>query len=810
MTRQKRTTESTAPQEKISPIVPDRFTYDVDSLENFLEIVFHAELDADEEILTFITKKVPGFPVTEDVLFDKLERTAGSRSLYYSTSTAHKSKDNELRNQKALFKRFYVLVLDDIGTKVEVAKLPKGFEPTYIIESSPGNFQYGYVLDTPLDVREQAETLVQLVYEAGYSDGGGRMANKLVRLPDGVNGKNNANQNWRVRLIHASGPLWSPTDILKTLDLGVEWADVVEDADAVIKSRANNGIGASAWSPIKPNLSTMDGIIDPVAEWLYDEKMVKQETNEWLTVKCPWADMHTDGGDWASYSPLGWGGPEWRSNRGFHCFHDHCKGRHAVEFLKYVSDANGPSMAVTEHAAHLLSSFVWDRINNGVWEVKGVHQPVFLTLDAFRNTYLGAKCRIPQIDKPSIMVAETTMFMTAPNRVDVEGQMYDPQTIDKITTDAHGKKWANVYTRPNWGDGDYDYADVSMFEDFLKYLIPNETDREFFLDWLAAKTHSMAFRGPAILMIAPSQGTGRTTLGDMVGRLFGRENVERVPFERLAGGGGGSTYNEWLVKPFIITDETFALGDDTNFYKVYERLKEIIDTKPQEVRINPKYGKQRFQITYTSYLMFSNHENAMSIADNDRRIYVLNNVVKPAEPGYFVWLNEWLEKGVWTRSVWRWLRQREVDIGSLLKPPEQNAAKTAMIEASQSGPDVLMKALLDNWPDKIVAYFQIKPLLAAFTHRLDFKDTKHADRVLKRVYGQATFAVPLVKEKLKIAGTSTRVRFVKTMHTRDDHQYTSAPNESATVRNMMVDTLTDKQVDAIKAAIEDALDENDF
>ena len=66
-----------------------------------------------------------------------------------------------------------MVVLADIGTKIPLAKIPKGFRPTYILDTSAANFQYGYVLEEPVRDLPAAAMLVQLMYESGLSDEGG-------------------------------------------------------------------------------------------------------------------------------------------------------------------------------------------------------------------------------------------------------------------------------------------------------------------------------------------------------------------------------------------------------------------------------------------------------------------------------------------------------------------------------------------------------------------------------------------------------------------------------------------------------------
>ncbi len=803
MTKKKPTKEKAAAQPQALPpiarIAPDKHHYDVDALSYFLQRVFHTEIAADEEVLTWITKSIPAYPMSEDEMLDKLERVPLPKALYYSTATTVRDPhDGELYNRKALFKRFHVLVLDDIGTKVDIDFLKSDFKPTYIIETSEGSYHYGYVLAEPITVLEQAEALVQLVYEAGYSDKGGKMANKLVRLPDGVNGKKGSKEFFPVRLVSFDGPLWTPTDILSVLDLGVTWAEIEADANLVSKQRANKGTGLTAWSPIRPNMPTVTGIIDPVVEWLYDMDMIKQETNEWLTVECPWCDQHTTGGDWASYSPLGWGGAAYERNRGFHCFHEHCHSRRGQDFVDFVAASDGPQVPVTERAAHLTSTYAFDPINNGVWQIKGVRQPVYIPLEGFKNLH-PEKAKVSFGDGKHRLVAETTLFIQSKARVVVRGQTYDPSDSSKLITDTDGTHRVNTYTIPPWGDGDYDKDHVATFKQFIGYLIPDEKAREFFLDWLAAKCQSMAFRGPAILMIAPMQGTGRSTLGNMLATMFSIENVEHVPFERLSRGSEG--YNDWITKPLIVTNETLALGSSDNYFKVYEKIKELIDTTPQMVRVNPKYGKQRFQITYSSFLLFSNHEGAMSVAEDDRRIYVIDNALKPESGEYFMKLNAWIRTD-WQRSVWRWLRVRDVNMETLVTPVEMTKAKRHMIDTHKQALDIAVETVLHSWPARVIATYQIKTLLMPFQMRFNLTDSTQLNKRINAAVRHGTDKLPtFAVDKYRLGAIVTRLRAVKKREPFADALEILAEIDKLPDDDMLV---------GIRQNISDALDLADF
>jgi hypothetical protein len=93
-----------------------------------------------------------------------------------------------------------VVVCDDVNTKA----IPPPLVPSYIIESSPNNYQWGYILQTPETDLNRAKYLTDLIATSGYSDPGASNAVRLVRLPSGTNTKNN--DSFKVNLQQ-----WSPS-----------------------------------------------------------------------------------------------------------------------------------------------------------------------------------------------------------------------------------------------------------------------------------------------------------------------------------------------------------------------------------------------------------------------------------------------------------------------------------------------------------------------------------------------------------------------------------------------------------------------
>lgn len=161
--------------------------------------------------------------------------------------------------------RTMCVVLDDCGTKVPLPTVP----PTWALESSPGNFQYGYKLAGGAEPAEAA-ALIEALAEAGHTDPGAKRADRVMRVPGSLNAKPK-NNGWRARVT-----IWSPGTVY-TLD-------TLAQAFAVTPGRA-------AQAPVDRH--AQEGP-DPKFDWLLGQGMVKDGPNPrgWYAITCPWEGNH--------------------------------------------------------------------------------------------------------------------------------------------------------------------------------------------------------------------------------------------------------------------------------------------------------------------------------------------------------------------------------------------------------------------------------------------------------------------------------------------------------------------------------------
>ena len=89
---------------------------------------------------------------------------------YFSLAVFRSDEAGQIRRQKTRFQALYAVMLDDIGTKVALERLT--LPPSWLLETSPGNHQAGYLLREPLTDGSVADRLMNAIVAAGLCDPG--------------------------------------------------------------------------------------------------------------------------------------------------------------------------------------------------------------------------------------------------------------------------------------------------------------------------------------------------------------------------------------------------------------------------------------------------------------------------------------------------------------------------------------------------------------------------------------------------------------------------------------------------------------
>jgi hypothetical protein len=193
-----------------------------------------------------------------------------------------------------------VVVIDDVGEKTDADSVRDCLgEPSFIVQSSPGSQQWGYLLHTPItdpDIMAQMQKALTIAFFGGIDPGQEALV-RYMRLPCGVN-----NKPTRVSANGGTAPAvymaaWNPTRRFHWQDMA---EDLGHDWDAA----------AGAHTQLASHVATMS-VSEAIERGDYILAafealgMIKgaQGSQGYIEVVCPWEHTHTKADDRTGWNP---------------------------------------------------------------------------------------------------------------------------------------------------------------------------------------------------------------------------------------------------------------------------------------------------------------------------------------------------------------------------------------------------------------------------------------------------------------------------------------------------------------------------
>ena len=282
--------------------------------------------------------------------------------------------------------------------------------------------------------------------------------------------------------------------------------------------------------------------------------------------------------------------------------------------------------------------------------------------------------------------------------------------------------WRNTAIEPKPGD-------FKWFLDHMRYLIPDDRERELAYDYLAYLVQCPGEKIHFAWVLQGGQGTGKSFVGRLMELIIGSKNVSRPSNAEIH-----SQWTSWQLRAqLVIIDEFMTRGRQD----MANKFKPLITD--HTLRIEEKYRPTYTLENRLNFLIFTNHKDAVKIEQGDRRYFVIFSPAVPRPADYYKDLFSFLnEDGA--AHVANWLSERDLSSFNAKGVAPDTSAKEEMQLATMSEAHRELWALYENGKSPftfdLVSMDQLKAGLsqgATFTKDLNGQLTKFVRDVLGAV-----------------------------------------------------------------------------
>jgi hypothetical protein len=575
----------------------------------------------------------------------------------------------------------YVLfmMLDDIGSKSKTPPL----DPTWILETSEGNFQWGYAFSEQPS-KGDFTAAIRAIADAGYTDPGACNAVRNVRLPGSVNMKPGRG-NFEARLVefHPTRE-YTLADICTALDVTPAEADTTANA------------------PIR----LADTGKDSVVMWMNDNGLVLSPANGegWMGVVCPNSAEHTDGNPEGRYKPL---------DRSYCCLHSHCVDLDSNKFLSWVAENGGPKVSaglrdelLAEKMSLTLSKltptdmFTDDatqriaeierkelgRIEKSEWYERFAYiqddESYFdlrdrreVSRQTFNALFRHIECKSIHTGRKveaSVCFDENRQAMGAKALVGITYAAGDDMLVSR-DGDLYGNRWRDA--RPEYVAGD-----VTPWLDHCETLIPEPSELNHLFDIMAFKVQNPKIKINHAVLHAGDQGSGKDTMwAPFIWAVCG----EHMKNHGLLDNDTMSSQFGYALESEILILNELKEPDARERRALANKLKPIIAAPPEMLTVNRK-GLHPYQMANRVFVLaFSNDPVPISLDSQDRRWFCVWSHAPRMAPQVAAKMWRWYRNGGFA-AVGAWLQARDVSHFNPGAAPALTEFKQNLVEHGMS------------------------------------------------------------------------------------------------------------------------------
>jgi hypothetical protein len=573
-----------------------------------------------------------------------------------------------------------VMMLDDIGTKSKTPPL----EPTWIMETSPGSFQWGYAFsDQP--TKAEFSAAIRAIADAGYTDPGACNPVRNFRLPGSVNLKPDRN-HFESRLVE-----FHPEREYSLPDICAALGVTPVEADSLT---------------LRPIRLADDGA-DDVMAWLSQQGLLLSRPNGegWAGVICPNSAEHTDGNPEGRYMP---------ASRAYCCLHSHCVDFDSRMFLQWVADNDGPAhnpglreellaqamdsalskltptVEYPNEAAKIIaeverkelgrveksewwSRFAYIQTDDAYFDLQDKRE---LTRGTFNALFRHISCKSIHNGRKVEASYSFDEHRQAKGAKSLVGVTYAAGADVLVARDGlpYGNRWRDARPTPVAGD-------VSPWLAHVERMVPEEFEREHLLNALAHKVQFPTHKINHAILMGGNHGSGKDTLFAPFFWAIGGEakaNCSLVKNEDLNSQWG------YALECEVMEIAELRQAEAKDRRALENTLKPIIAAPPELLMVNRKGMHPYMALNRVFVIAFSNERVAISLPSEDRRWFVLWCAAPKLPEAQAVSLWNWYQHRAGFEAVAHYLHTRDVSAWNPSAPPPMTEAKLIMVEHGMS------------------------------------------------------------------------------------------------------------------------------
>ncbi len=559
---------------------------------------------------------------------------------YFSISAFQPDEHKKYRRKKTQFAGQFAIAFDDVvaqptdgKTKAQIPWSQIKLAPSWVLETSEGNFQVGYILEKPITDLQTADALSKAIIRKGLSDpGAGGPSTRLMRLPCASNTK--AEPPFRCQM-----KLWEP-EKRYSLQQFMEVYGISLSETTKAKTVQCSYDGNAVWKP-KPSVNI-------VVESLRNHGLIKSEIESGkYDITCPWTEEHTDQVDsGACY----WEPDDEHPIGSFKCQHAHCQERNISDLLEflgidpeeaYMKDRifvnPGEINRIVEAAERILARTglfyqragrvvaVYQQLRSSVLKEVNIHD---LTLEMAKlsrwQRYDGrakrcvptdpsAKCLTALLESqnhkflPEIEAIARQPILQEDGKIDLE-RGYHPKTRLYCSYDAEKYQ---LEEKPFLDDALKALAELRKLLEEFQFEDYSSDESAALCAMLTASVRTLLPLAPMFLIKAHQPGTGKGVLSELISLMATAEKPSPIAFPK------DSVECEKLLLAELLKAPSVLFFDNlTSDLYPHKYLCSAITSEALTGRV---LGESRTATVGTKTLILANGNNVAPVGDMTRR-----------------------------------------------------------------------------------------------------------------------------------------------------------------------------------------------